>query len=78
MVYFINLYESLIAHGSLNKIIDKIYLSPYIINGNIVFIVGLSLADSKKISNCNDGTVSYNEQTRILLDLKKSIINIFK
>ena len=78
MVYFINLYESLSVHGSLDKIIDKIYLSPYIINKNIIFIVGLSFADSKKISKCNDGTVNHNEQTRILFDLKKSIVDTFK
>lgn len=78
MVYFIQLFDSLSVHGSLDKIIDKIYLSPYIINGNIVFIVGLSLADSTILSNCNDGTVTYNTQSRILFDLKKSIVNTFK
>ena len=78
MVYFIKLFDSLSVHGALDKVIDKIYLSPYIINGNIVFIVGLSLADSTILSNCNDGTLDYNEQSRILFDLKKSIVNTFK
>ena len=78
MVYFIQVFDSLSVHGSLDRIIDKIYVSPYIINDNIVFIVVLSLSDSTILSNCNDGTVTYNTQSRILFDLKKSIVNTFK
>jgi hypothetical protein len=77
MIYFIELFESLSVHGKVNSIVNKIFCTAHIVNKEIVFILGMSFADLMKISYCNDGSANYNMQTRILFDLKKSIVNLY-